>query len=57
MNCLRGDDAMRAQTQSLVHRVLLVVALLAIALGLVLGQAFITWLNATVLCLSCIGIQ
>lgn len=48
---------MRLQSQLFVHRVLLVVALLAIALGLALGQAFITWLNATVLCLSCIGIQ
>lgn len=48
---------MRSQSRSLAHRILLVIALLAIAFGLALGQAFITWLNATVLCLSCIGIQ
>lgn len=48
---------MRSSSQLLISRTLLVVALLAIALGLILGQGFITWLNATVLCLSCIGIQ
>ncbi len=41
----------------LTNRILMVVALLAIVLGVVLGQAFITWVNATLLCLSCIGIQ
>nr|MBC7245849.1 hypothetical protein [Chloroflexota bacterium] len=40
-----------------INRILLVVALFAIALGLAWGQALITWLNATLLCSSCIGIQ
>lgn len=31
------------------NRVLFVAALLAIVLGVALGQAFITWLNATLL--------
>ncbi|MGC8785856.1 MAG: hypothetical protein ACP5Q1_00330 [Anaerolineae bacterium] len=48
---------MPSRSRVLINRVLLVVALLSIALGIVLGQALITWLNATVLCLSCIGIQ
>lgn len=46
-----------SQSRVLVNHLLLISALLAIAVGLILGQAFITWLNATVLCLSCIGIQ
>ncbi|MGQ9494046.1 MAG: hypothetical protein ACUVR2_09820 [Anaerolineae bacterium] len=48
---------MLAPLRLLVNRVFLVIALLAIVVGLFLGQSFITWLNATVLCLSCIGIQ
>jgi hypothetical protein len=31
------------------NRILFVAALLAIVLGVALGQAFITWLNATLL--------
>jgi hypothetical protein len=33
----------------LANRILLVVALIAIVLGVGLGQTFITWLNATLL--------
>jgi len=52
-----GMGQMLFRSRVLVNRVVLGIALLAIALGLALGQALITWLNATVLCLSCIGIQ
>ena len=38
-----------ARRRSLANRFLLVLALLAIVLGVGLGQTFITWLNATLL--------
>jgi len=38
-----------SRTRRLVNRGLFVVALLAIVLGVALGQTFITWLNATLL--------
>ncbi len=53
----RSDTAAGSRSRMLTNRILMVVALLAIVLGVVLGQAFITWVNATLLCLSCIGIQ
>jgi hypothetical protein len=41
------SDTSRARL--LANRILLVVALIAIVLGVGLGQTFITWLNATLL--------
>jgi hypothetical protein len=38
-----------AGARALVNRSLLVAALLAIVVGVALGQTFITWLNATLL--------
>jgi hypothetical protein len=38
-----------ARARSLANRILLIVALLAILVGVGLGQTFITWLNATFL--------
>lgn len=40
-----------------INRVLIWLALLGIVLGALMGQAFVTWINATLLCLSCVGIQ
>ena len=37
------------KTRLLANRVLFVIALVAIVLGVALGQKFITWLNATLL--------
>jgi hypothetical protein len=36
-------------SRKMANRVLTLAALLAIALGLALGQSFVTWLNATLL--------
>jgi len=56
-NVSRSDSAGIIVSRTLVNRILIGLALLAIVIGLKWGQAVITWLNATILCLSCIGIQ
>ena len=53
----RSPQDARARSRLIANRVLFVVTLAAIVLGVAMGQALITWLNATVLCLSCIGIR
>jgi len=45
----RSDAAGGSRSRVLANRILLVVALLAVVLGVHLGQTFITWLNATLL--------
>lgn len=45
----RSDAAGGSRSRVLANRILLLVALLAIVLGVRLGQTFITWLNATLL--------
>ncbi|MBC7251606.1 MAG: hypothetical protein H5T62_15170 [Anaerolineae bacterium] len=48
---------MKTQRPWLRSVALLLLSVSAIVLGLLLDQWMITWVNATLLCLSCIGIQ
>jgi len=44
-----SDMAAGSRRRMITNRVLTAIALLVLVLGVLLGQAFITWLNATLL--------